>query len=332
MKQILRTLLENGCKVIDFPHGGGEEVARTAAAELGIQDKFFWTTPLSVRPLDVGPVLPGAIQKVDPAAVRAAIEAKLAKFKVPRIDLVMVSASSDVPTSVAVLREMKKEGKVSGRVDYRGDDHVLIDTGGVGYLVYCSDRTLAAMPTPGGAVALYTELVVREDLMQLFGFRTLAEREWHRLLVTVQGVGAKAALAILGTLGPEGVARALSLGDVSAIRAAPGVGPKLAQRVVLELRAKAPAVMAMGAAGAEPAMVSGKREALPERAPAAAPVAPMASPQLPGGDAQARADALSALVNLGYGEGEAAAAVAGVEAGDAAAMIRAALRALAPRG
>ena len=223
-------------------------------------------------------------------------------------------------------------GKVSGRVDYRGDDHVLIDTGGVGYLVYCSDRTLAAMPGPGGAVALYTELVVREDLMQLFGFRTLAEREWHRLLVTVQGVGAKAALAILGTLGPEGVARALSLGDVSAIRAAPGVGPKLAQRVVLELRAKAPAVMAMGAAGAEPAMVSGKPETLPERAPAAAPVAPMASPQAPGGDAQARADALSALVNLGYGEGEAAAAVAGVEAGDAAAMIRAALRALAPKG
>jgi Holliday junction DNA helicase RuvA len=223
-------------------------------------------------------------------------------------------------------------GKVSGRLDHRGDDHVLIYTGGVGYLVYCSDRTLAAMPAPGGAVALYTELVVREDLMQLFGFRTLAEREWHRLLVTVQGVGAKAALAILGTLGPEGVARALSLGDVSAIRAAPGVGPKLAQRVALELRAKAPAVMAMGAAGAEPAMVSGRPETLPELAPAAAPLPPMASPQAAAGDAQARADALSALVNLGYGEGEAAAAVAGVEAGDAAATIRAALRALAPKG
>jgi Holliday junction DNA helicase RuvA len=219
-------------------------------------------------------------------------------------------------------------GKVSGRLDYRGEDHVLIDTGGVGYLVYCSDRTLAAMPPPGGAVALYTELVVREDLMQLFGFRTLAEREWHRLLVTVQGVGAKAALAILGTLGPEGVARALSIGDVSAIRAAPGVGPKLAQRVVLELRAKAPAVMAMGAAGAEPALASAKPGTLPERAPSAAPVAPVA----PGGDAQARADALSALVNLGYGEGEAAAAVAGVEPGDAASVIRAALRALAPKG
>src|SRR5215213_7857548 len=112
MKEILKALLDNGAKVIGFPNGGGEQVARTAAAELGIQDKLFWTTNLSVRPANTDPVLPGAIQKVDPAAVRAAIEAKLAKFKVPRIDLVMVSASSDVSTSVAGLREMKKEGKV----------------------------------------------------------------------------------------------------------------------------------------------------------------------------------------------------------------------------
>ena len=112
MKEILTTLLDNGGKVIDFPHGGGEEVARTAAAELGIQDKLFWTTPLSVPPANTNPVLPGAIRKVDPAAVRAAIDAKLAKFNVPKIDLVMVSASSDVTTCVAVLREMKKEGKV----------------------------------------------------------------------------------------------------------------------------------------------------------------------------------------------------------------------------
>ena len=215
-------------------------------------------------------------------------------------------------------------GKVSGRLDYRGDDHVLVETpGGVGYLVLCSDRTLAAMPAPGERVALYTDLVVREDLMQLIGFLTLAEREWHRLLVTVQGVGAKAALAILGTLGAEGVARALSLGDASAIRAAPGVGPKLAQRVILELQAKAPSVLAMGAAGAAPAMASAG--VLVERA---VPVA--AAPA--GGDAQARADALSALVNLGYGGGEAAAALAGVEAADEGAMIRAALRALAPKG
>jgi aryl-alcohol dehydrogenase-like predicted oxidoreductase len=112
MKEILKALLDSGGKVIDFPHGGGEDVARTAANELGIAEKLFWTMAVSVPPLDVGPVLPGAIRKVDPAAVRAAVEAKLAKFKVPRIDLVMTSASSDVTTSVAVLREMKKEGKV----------------------------------------------------------------------------------------------------------------------------------------------------------------------------------------------------------------------------
>jgi len=212
-------------------------------------------------------------------------------------------------------------GKVSGRLDYRATDHVLIDTGGVGYIVHCSERTLAAMPAPGGAVALYTDLLVREDLMQLYGLRTLAEREWHRLLMTVQGVGAKAALAILGALGTEGVARALSLGDAAAIRAAPGVGPKIAQRVILELKAKAPVVMAMGAHGAAPVTGGEVIEA------AGAPMAPVAA-----GDAQAQADALSALVNLGYGAGEAAAAIAGVGAVDAAGMIRGALRALAPKG
>jgi holliday junction DNA helicase RuvA len=223
-------------------------------------------------------------------------------------------------------------GKVSGTLDHRGPDYALIDTvGGVGYQLVCSDRTLAALPRPGEAVSLYAEMVVREDLMQLIGFRTLAEREWWRLLVTVQGVGAKAALAILGALGAEGVARALSLGDASAIRAAPGVGPKLAQRVVLELRAKAPAVMAMGGAGAREATVPGAPGTLPEPAPAAVPAAPVA-PSAAAGGAQDRADALSALVNLGYGEGEAAAAVAGAEGADAAALIRSALRALAPKG
>lgn len=232
-------------------------------------------------------------------------------------------------------------GKVSGRLDHRGTDYVLIDAagpgGGLGYVVHCSERTLARMPAPGGAVALYTEMVVREDAMQLFGFTTLAEREWHRLLMSVQGVGAKAALAILGALGAEGVARALSLGDAAAIRAAPGIGPKIAQRVVLELRAKAPAVMAMGAAGARPAMVP-ETGTLPEPAPAAAPEAPMASAARRsdgGAGAEAQADALSALVNLGYPPGEAAASVAEAGAGearDAPALIRAALRLLAREG
>ena len=136
-------------------------------------------------------------------------------------------------------------GKLSGRIDYRAADHVLIDVRGVGYLVYVSDRTMAALPGVGEVVALYTDLVVREDLMQLFGFQTLVEKEWHRLLTSVQGVGAKASLAILGTLGPDGVSRAIALGDWNAVKAAKGIGPKIAQRVVLDLKDKAPGVMAM---------------------------------------------------------------------------------------
>ncbi|MEO0677975.1 MAG: Holliday junction branch migration protein RuvA, partial [Pseudomonadota bacterium] len=92
-------------------------------------------------------------------------------------------------------------GRIAGRLEYRADDHVLIDVRGVGYLVTCSERTLSALPGPGEAVALYTDLLVREDNLQLFGFLTLTEKEWHRLLTTVQGIGAKASMAILGALG-----------------------------------------------------------------------------------------------------------------------------------
>ncbi len=224
-------------------------------------------------------------------------------------------------------------GKISGRLELRGPDHVLIDTGGVGYIVYCSDRTLAALPSVGEAVALYTELLVREDLLQLFGFLTLAEKEWHRLLTSVQGIGAKVAMAILGTLGPDGVGRAISLGDVAAVKAAPGVGPKTAQRVILELKDKAPAVMALGAHGAAPVMAGSVPDvSLIDPAPQAAPPAP------PPAAANDRADALSALTNLGYAHGEAATAIAQAEAeaegGEitSAALIRAALRKLAPKG
>ena len=92
-------------------------------------------------------------------------------------------------------------GKLSGRLDWRGSDQVLIDVRGVGYIVYVSERTLAGLPSLGEAVSLYTDLVVREDLLQLFGFASMIDKEWHKLLTTVQGVGAKAALAIMGTLG-----------------------------------------------------------------------------------------------------------------------------------
>lgn len=227
-------------------------------------------------------------------------------------------------------------GKLTGRIDYRAEDHLLVDVGGVGYLVYCSDRTLASLPGPGNMVALYTDLVVREDLMQLFGFPTLLEKEWHRLLMGVQGVGAKAALAILGALGAEGVSRAIMLGDMNAIKAAKGIGPKTAQRVVIELKDKAPAVMAMGgtlsaAMGTVPAAAA--EDEVIDTAPAPRKVA---APAAPSGSAAAQSDALSALTNLGYSPGDAAGAVAraamDAPEADAAALIRAALKALAPKG
>ncbi len=235
-------------------------------------------------------------------------------------------------------------GRIAGRLLLKASDHVLIDVGGVGYLVHVSERTLAGLPAPGEAVALYTDLLVREDLLQLFGFATLIEKEWHRLLMSVQGIGAKASLSILGSLGAEGLSRAIALGDMAAIRAAKGVGPKTAQRVVNELKEKAPVVMAMGDAAeglAAPAPIAG--EAGTETASRArSPESPQSPGQPAGGDAvrtaATQAEALSALQNLGYAPGEAAAAVAEVigadESGglDTPALIRASLKLLAPKG
>jgi Holliday junction DNA helicase RuvA len=222
-------------------------------------------------------------------------------------------------------------GKLSGRIDYRSDDHILLDVRGVGYMVYCSDRTLAALPSVGEAVALYTDLVVREDLLQLFGFPTLVEKEWHRLLMSVQGIGAKASLSILGALGADGVSRAIALGDWTAIKAAKGIGPKTAQRVVIELKDKAPTVMAMAGQSATPAAVTD--EVIEADAPAPQP-AP--TPQPVAVQSNAQADALSALQNLGYSPSEAAAAVAQVMADapetETSGVIRAALKLMAPKG
>ncbi|SLN41384.1 Holliday junction ATP-dependent DNA helicase RuvA [Roseovarius litorisediminis] len=215
-------------------------------------------------------------------------------------------------------------GRIAGRIDYRAPDHVLIDVRGVGYLVYCSDRTLQALPGTGEHTALYTDLLVREDNLQLFGFTTLLEKEWHRLLMSIQGVGAKASLAILGALGPDGVGRAIALGDWNAVKAARGIGPKTAQRVVNELKDKAPQVMAMGAA---PAPVKDSGEDVIE------PMTPM--PVAPAGS-NAQAEALSALTNLGYAPGEAAGAVAQAagETPDVSTpeLIRLSLKLLAPKG
>lgn len=225
-------------------------------------------------------------------------------------------------------------GKIGGRLDLIMNDHVMIDTGGVGYVVYCSESTLARMPALGAPTALYTDLIVREDLLQLYGFFTIAEREWHRLLMSVQGVGAKAALAIQGTLGTDGVSRAISLQDATAIKAAPGVGPKIAQRVVLELKDKAPAMMALGDQGQTLAAPSAPRADDFEAVESAAPIsAPPANANTP---ANTQADALSALTNLGYAPGDAASAVAqaaGEAPGaDTSDLIRVALRLLAPKG
>ena len=223
-------------------------------------------------------------------------------------------------------------GRISGRLDWRGSDHVLIDVRGVGYIVHVSERTLRAMPGLGEAVSLYTDLLVREDLLQLFGFPTMLEKEWHKLLMTVQGVGAKASMAILGTLGAEGVGRAITLGDARSVQAAPGVGPKLAQRIILELKAKAPGVMAAGVG------LSVKAEAedmVVEPIAAPAPKKPVRADEGAAKRAASTADALSALVNLGYGQGDAAQAVATVTGdqpeADTATLIRAALKLLAPK-
>ena len=216
-------------------------------------------------------------------------------------------------------------GKISGRLEYRAEDHVLIDVRGVGYLVYVSNRVMASLPSNGEAVALYTDLLVREDNLQLFGFTTLVEKEWHRLLMSVQGIGAKASMAILGTIGADGVSRAIALGDWNAIAKAKGVGPKTAQRVAIELKDKAPGVMAMGGTVAQ---ASGDEVLEPVEPVVPASTAPMGNP--------AQAEALSALGNLGYAPGEAASAVAeavgAAPEADTSVLIRAALKLLAPKG
>ncbi|MCX5516352.1 Holliday junction branch migration protein RuvA [Kaistia algarum] len=178
-------------------------------------------------------------------------------------------------------------GKLKGIVDSYGDDYVILDVGGVGYQAYCSTRTLQALPQPGEAAQLAIETYVREDLIRLYGFGSDVEREWFRLLMTVQGIGSKVALAILSVLRPTELATAIALQDKAQIARAPGVGPKVAARVVAELRDKAPAL-----SSADPAVASLQSDLADRRAP------------------QPVADAVSALTNLGYAQIQASAAVA----------------------
>ena len=221
-------------------------------------------------------------------------------------------------------------GRLRGRVDYKAQDHFLLDVNGVGYLVFCSERTLANIPTNGEFTTIYTDLLVREDLMQLFGFVSQVEKEWYRLLISVQGVGAKASLAILSALGEDGVSRAIALGDWTSIKAAKGIGPKTAQRVVNELKDKAAHVMSI-----VPIEVGGGKKEIDDE-DIIEVIDNQASNDLSLSNKSAQADALSALQNLGYTPGDSAAAVAKVlhESSDVSTeeLIRASLKMLSRIG
>jgi holliday junction DNA helicase RuvA len=200
-------------------------------------------------------------------------------------------------------------GKLKGVIDSQGDDHVILDVGGVGYLVQCSGRTLQTLPGIGEWTALAIETQVREDAIRLFGFASAGERDWFRLLQSVQGVGAKVALAVLSVLSPGELSLAVLGQDKATIALAPGVGPKLAARIVAELKDRAaafgqadslPVSMVLGADGKEPAAI---------------------------------ADAISALVNLGYARPQVMEAVRSSaralgDAAETAALIRRGLKEL----
>ncbi|WP_158809868.1 Holliday junction branch migration protein RuvA [Beijerinckia sp. L45] len=178
-------------------------------------------------------------------------------------------------------------GKLKGVIDSYEADGVILDVHGVGYVVQCSSRTLQTLPRPGEAAVLAIETHVREDAIRLYGFLSDAERDWFRLLQTVQGVGAKVALAILGLGSVDELASVIALQDKTAIARAPGVGPRLAARLTLELKDKMPALGSV-----DPA------------------VARLAGEEPARGAPPAVQDAISALVNLGYGRPQAAVAVA----------------------
>ncbi|WP_404402414.1 Holliday junction branch migration protein RuvA [Pelagibacterium halotolerans] len=182
-------------------------------------------------------------------------------------------------------------GKLKGLVETIGEDIALIDVNGVCYEAHCSGRTLQALPRVGEAAVVFIEMIVREDMIRLYGFATEAEKNWFRLLLSVQGVGSRVALGILSTLSPSDLSSAIALQDKAMVGRAPGVGPKLAQRIVSELKGKVPAL------GAIDAGVAGLQTALGEG------VAPGAV-----------SDAVSALVNLGYAQAQASGAVARIVA------------------
>lgn len=200
-------------------------------------------------------------------------------------------------------------GKLKGTIEEIGDDFALVDVHGVCYVAHCSARTLSKLGSVGEACVLFIETYVREDQLKLFGFTSVLEREWFNLLQSVQGVGAKVALAILSALTPAELANAIALQDKAAVSRAQGVGPKVAVRIVTELKNKAPAF-------AGEAINIGLKQEIGEGV-ASAPVA----------------DAVSALTNLGYSRDQAANAIAAAmksagEDADSAKLIRLGLKEL----
>lgn len=199
--------------------------------------------------------------------------------------------------------------KLRGIVDFIGEDSVIIDVNGVGYLVFASRRTLSMLPQKGGDAGLMIETHVREDHIHLYGFADNAEKQWFSLLTTVQGVGAKVALALLSVLSPTDLLRALAAQDTTALCRAPGIGPKVATRIVGELKDKA-AKLNLGPVAApaapEPAKPTKSKKSDKSSADVSADTAPV-EPVVD--DSVVMADAVSALVNLGYGRSEAFGAV-----------------------
>lgn len=192
-------------------------------------------------------------------------------------------------------------GKLTGIVDSAGEDWVILDVNGVGYVAQCSAKTLESLPGRGEAARLFIETQIRDDQIKLIGFAAEVEREWFRLLLTVQGVGARVALAVLGTLNASELASAVALQDKAVIARTPGVGPKVAARIAAELKDRAP-----GVAGVDMGVIRLQSELGDKVAPKPA------------------SEAVSALVNLGYGQTQASAAIAAAmrEAGEGAETAR----------
>ncbi len=197
--------------------------------------------------------------------------------------------------------------KLRGRLDSVGEDWVVVDVNGVGYLLYCSARTLRALPKIGDVVEFFVDTHVREDHIHLYGFGVVSEREWFTLLQTVQGVGARVALGLLSTLGPEDLTEAIAARDRVPLTRANGIGPKVADRILAELKDKVSALSVK---------TSSQHVALEQK-----------------GVGNISADAISALVNLGYGRSEAFRAIGSVQHSladdvDLPSLIRASLREL----